>query len=94
MSRDMNFSELSMKDGGARDVDPDLFLFTLTDFFGAIGDKGRWFMNIRFLKGRERVQMVSEIEKKYHRGHLYCPRIVRLRLRGPPRVNERTQGFA
>ena len=51
----MNFSRLSGGGGSARDVDPDLFLFTGTDFLGAIEDKERWFVNTGFLEGRERV---------------------------------------
>ena len=70
----MNFSGLSGGGGGARNVDPNLFLFTGTNFFGAIGDKGRWFMKTGFLEGREKVQMVCEIRKNDHRGHLYCHR--------------------
>ena len=64
MSWDMNFSGLSGGGGGTRDVDPDLVLFMGTDFFGAIEDKGRWFMNTWFLEGREKIQKVCEIKKK------------------------------
>ena len=51
----MNFYGLSEGGGGARDVDPDLFLFIGTDFLGAIEDKGKWFGSTKFLEGREKV---------------------------------------
>ena len=44
--------------GGACEFDLVLFLFTRTDFLGAIENEGRWFGNTRFLKGRERFQVV------------------------------------
>ena len=37
-------------------------------------------MNIGFLEGREKVQMMREIQKKMTIGHLYCPKIVCQRL--------------
>ena len=54
----MNLSGLSGSGGGARELDPVLFLFTGTAFLGAIENEGRWFGSIRFLEGRERVQVV------------------------------------
>ena len=53
----MNFSRISGIEEGARKLDPVLFLFTKTDFLGAIKNGGRWVGNIRFLEGRERVQV-------------------------------------
>ena len=42
----------------------DILLLTETNFFGAIGEKGKGFVNIEFLERREEVQMMCEIENK------------------------------
>ena len=54
----MNFSGLFGRGGGAWEVDPILFLFIGTAFLGAIENEGRWFGNIEFLEGREKVQLM------------------------------------
>ena len=55
-SRVINFSRLSGGGGGARELDPILFLFIGTDFLGTMKNKEKWFGHTRFLEGRERVQ--------------------------------------
>ena len=58
----MNFSGLSGGGEDACDVDLDLFLFTSTNFLGAIEDNGKWFGSIEYLEGREKVQMACEMK--------------------------------
>ena len=69
----MNFSWLSMRGGGARDDDPNLFLFTRTNFFEAIGDKGRRFVNSGFLVGKEKNKMLFDMGNKMTIGSFIMP---------------------